>query len=509
MKQMFLKKFFPASRIATIRKEICGIRQHFGKTLHEYWERFNKLWATCPHHHISEQLLIQYFYEGRTIMDRSMIDAASGGALMDKTPFGIKGASQPRIVNEIGAVDNLRLENHLTELTSLVRQLVVGQHQPTMVARVCGICIFMEHPTDMCPILQETETDHPESVGAIGDYQYGKQPYQSRPFDKMKQLAISNLEFQQNMNSSNMQFQQNMNATIQDLKIQIGQLANTVSHLQSAGSNNLPSQTIPNPRGNASAVTLRSGKELPQLASLQLPRPTDANSKPDADSQALHQDKIVPLPFPTRALIIRKPKSDEELLRMFWKVEINNPLLDAIKKIPKYAKFLKKLCVHKKKKMKGGMEIGGIVSALIRNKDFTIGAQQALLKKCRDPGIFSVPCTIGDCTFVDAMLDLGASINVMPTSIYKSLYFGDLEPTGMTIQLANRSVVQPLGILEDVLVQVNKLIFLVGFYVLDMEDETSRKGSTLILGRPFLMTGRTKIDVHVETLSMEFGDTLL
>ncbi|RDX77741.1 Retrovirus-related Pol polyprotein, partial [Mucuna pruriens] len=107
------------------------------------------------------------------------------------------------------------------------------------------------------------------------------------------------------------------------------------------------------------------------------------------------------------------------------------------------------------------------------------------------------------------MLDLGASINVMPASTYRSLNFGDLEPTGMTIQLANRSIVQPLGVLEDVLVQVNELIFPTDFYVLDMEDETSGKGSTLILGIPFLTTARTKIDVHAGTLSMEFGDILV
>ncbi|RDX60963.1 hypothetical protein CR513_60854, partial [Mucuna pruriens] len=79
------------------------------------------------------------------------------------------------MVNEIDAVDNLRLENQLTELTSLVRQLVVGQH---IVARVCGICTSVEHPIDMCPTLQETGSDYPESIGAIGGYQYGKQPYQ-------------------------------------------------------------------------------------------------------------------------------------------------------------------------------------------------------------------------------------------------------------------------------------------------------------------------------------------
>ncbi|RDX78485.1 hypothetical protein CR513_41237, partial [Mucuna pruriens] len=205
------------------------------------------------------------------------------------------------------------------------------------------------------------------------------------------------------------------------------------------------------------------------------------------------QPKPTPKQLPTRSHIQRQlshcrfhPDSDKELLKMFRKVEINIPLLDAIKQIPKYAKFLKELCVHKRRKMKG-----------------------TLPKKCRDPGIFSVPCTIGECTFVDAMLDPGASINIMPASTYRSLNFGDLEPTGMTIQLANRSSVQPLEVLEDVLVQVNELIFLADFYMLDMENKTSGKEETLILGRPFLMTARTKINVHARTLSMEFGDTLV
>ncbi|RDY13938.1 hypothetical protein CR513_01060, partial [Mucuna pruriens] len=140
--------------------------------------------------------------------------------------------------------------------------------------------------------------------------------------------------------------------------------------------------------------------------------------------------------------------------------------------------------------MKGKREIG-VVSALTRSEELTTGAPQALPKKCRDPGIFSVPCTIGECTFANAMIDLGASIIVMSTSIYQALNFGDFEPTGMAIQLANRSIVQSLGVLEDVLVQ----------------DETSGKELTLILGRPLLMIARTKIDVHVRMLSMEFGDT--
>ncbi|RDY05966.1 hypothetical protein CR513_10130, partial [Mucuna pruriens] len=127
-----------------------------------------------------------------------------------------------------------------------------------------------------------------------------------------------------------------------------------------AGSSNLPSQIILNPIGKASAVTLRSGKELPQPAPQQLSRSINADSELDVDSEIPQQDKTIPFPFPTRTLSTRKLESDEELLKMFWKVEINIPLLNAIKQIPKYAKFLKELCVHKRKKMKG-VDVGGIV----------------------------------------------------------------------------------------------------------------------------------------------------
>ncbi|RDX86706.1 hypothetical protein CR513_31939, partial [Mucuna pruriens] len=81
---------------------------------------------------------------------------------MDKTP-----AAARHLISNM-ASNTQQLENQLTELTSLVRQLVVGQHQPVMAAKVCGICTSVEHPTDMCLTLQETESDQTENVGAIG-----------------------------------------------------------------------------------------------------------------------------------------------------------------------------------------------------------------------------------------------------------------------------------------------------------------------------------------------------
>ena len=107
------------------------------------------------------------------------------------------------------------------------------------------------------------------------------------------------------------------------------------------------------------------------------------------------------------------------------------------------------------------------------------------------------------------MLDLGASINVMPYSVYASLGLGELKKDGVIIQLADRSNAYPKGLLEDVLVQVNNLIFPADFYVLEMEDAPSSMATPLLLGRPFMRTARTKIDVYEGTLTMEFdGDVI-
>ncbi|RDX94147.1 hypothetical protein CR513_23503, partial [Mucuna pruriens] len=92
------------------------------------------------------------------------INATSGGALTYKTPAVVRHLISNMVTS------NLRLENQLSELTSLVRQLVVGQHQPNMATKVYGICTSVEHPTDLCPTLQETESDQPEIVGTIGGY---------------------------------------------------------------------------------------------------------------------------------------------------------------------------------------------------------------------------------------------------------------------------------------------------------------------------------------------------
>jgi hypothetical protein len=85
MKRRFLEKFFLASRAITIQKDINGIYQNNSETLYEYWECFDQLCTSCPHHQNFDQLLLQYFYKGSLLMDYSMIEATSGGALIKKT----------------------------------------------------------------------------------------------------------------------------------------------------------------------------------------------------------------------------------------------------------------------------------------------------------------------------------------------------------------------------------------------------------------------------------------
>ena len=101
------------------------------------------------------------------------------------------------------------------------------------------------------------------------------------------------------------------------------------------------------------------------------------------------------------------------------------------------------------------------------------------------------------------MLDLGASINVMPYSIYASMNLGELKNDGVIIQLADHSNAYPNVVLEDFLVQVNHLIFPADFYVLEMEDSTHYPSLPILLARPFMKTARTKINVFKGTLTME------
>ncbi|GKC83692.1 homeodomain-like protein [Tanacetum coccineum] len=129
--------------------------------------------------------------------------------------------------------------------------------------------------------------------------------------------------------------------------------------------------------------------------------------------------------------------------------------------------------------------------------------QNKLPPKETDPGSFILPCIIGNHSMSNALADLGASISIMPYSLFKRLGLGSLKPIKMTIEMADRSMQSPKGIKENVLVKISNFVFPVDFVVLDiMEDENV----PIILGRPMLATAHAKIDVYGKKISLGVGN---
>ncbi|CAM8957020.1 unnamed protein product [Rhodiola kirilowii] len=326
---------------------------------------------------------------------------------------------------------------------------------------------------------------------------------------------------------------------IADLQKHMSQLATTMFERNNEPGR-LPSQTIQNPKGNVSDVTLRSGRKLdvqpmetkeeedPRLPGEEQIRPK-ALGTPEQDVAEKSEDVAeerrpgpvpaaspVPafeehrpfpkprtetskisaaLPFPVPARVPKQHVMDEDVFELFSKVEINIPLLEAIKQIPRYAKFLKELCTNRRRSTRNDQEL--------MSRNVSAVMQRKVPPKCGDPGTYTIPCTIGNIRIENCMLDLGASINVLPFSTYSCLRIGPLEPTGLTIQLADRSCKQPEGKIEDVLVQVGELVFPADFYVLIMENGGPTDHAPILLGRPFLKTSKMKIDCGSGMLSME------
>ncbi|XP_075489547.1 uncharacterized protein LOC142528388 [Primulina tabacum] len=163
--------------------------------------------------------------------------------------------------------------------------------------------------------------------------------------------------------------------------------------------------------------------------------------------------------------------------------------------MPSYAKFLKDVLANKRK-LEDHMTI-----TLTENCSESI--QNKIPLKLKDPGSFSIPCVNGDIVFHKALCDIGASIYLMPLSVFRKLGIGEPKPTRMSLQLADRSVKYPRGVIEDVLVNVDKFIFPADFVVLDMEEDVEMP---LILGRPFLATGKALIDVQEGKLRLRVGE---
>ena len=277
-----------------------------------------------------------------------------------------------------------------------------------------------------------------------------------------------------------------------------------------------PSQTKHNPKGIhqvASAseaapkmdevkavITLRSGKKVKQP----MPKPLDeAKEGQDEEPEriVIKEDmmkKSMPPPFPQALRGKKRVNNQTEILEVLRQVRVSIPLLDMIKQVPTYAKFLKDLC-----NLKRGLNV--------ENRAFLTEQVSAIIQcktlKYKDPGCPTISVNIGGTCVEKALLDLGASVNLLPYSVYKQLGLGELKPTTITLSLADRSVKIPKGIVEDVLMQVDKFYYPMDFVVLDTEPVVAGANYVLvILKRPFLDTSNAIINYRNGVLQLTFGN---
>ena len=251
-------------------------------------------------------------------------------------------------------------------------------------------------------------------------------------------------------------------------------------------------------------ITLRSGKEVDQPT----PKPVE-ESKQGEELQSEHillkEDSMkysIPPPFPQALRGKKKASQQASILEVLRQVKVNIPLFDIIKQVPAYAKILKDLCTIKKGL---GIEKKAFlteqVSAIIQSKNPI---------KYKDPGSPTISVNIGGNCIDKSLLDLGASVNLLPYSVYKQLGLGELKPTNITLSLVDRSVKIPKGIVEDVLVKIDKFYYPVDFVMLDTEPIANEPNHVpIILGRPFLATANAIINCRNGVMQLTFGNMTL
>ncbi|GKB80413.1 reverse transcriptase domain-containing protein [Tanacetum coccineum] len=287
---------------------------------------------------------------------------------------------------------------------------------------------------------------------------------------------------------------------------------------QASTSGTLPSNTIPNPKGEMKAITTRSGVayEGPSIPTNPSPKKvvereteetTDKEQTNFQGSTAQIPPPVIPISIPEPDIPKNLPKPNipypsrrddqksrdkasnqmEKIFQIFQDLRFDISFADALLLMPRFAPTIKSLLMNKEKLLE--------LAKIPLNEN----CSAMLLKKLGDPGKFLIPCNFPGIEVCHALADLGASINLMPLSIWKKLSLPELTPTRMTFELADRSITHPKGLAKDIYVKVGKFHFPTDFVVVDFKADPL---VPLILGRFFLRNGRALIDVYGEEITL-------
>ncbi|KAL4313421.1 hypothetical protein GQ457_01G026120 [Hibiscus cannabinus] len=509
----FLMRYNPPNMHTQLRKDIASFRQGDDESMNECWDRYKGLLRKCTNQGFQDWTQVVMFYNGVNAPTRMMLDASANGTLLDKSleeAFEIldrianndyqfptsKLGSGRRTSGKLELDANDSVSAQLSAITNLLKNLQKPSDVREAKALSCIHCEGNHHATD-CPVMHEQasylgnynrNSNNPYS----NTYNPGNAPVSSsNSMEATMQEFISTTKTMLQEHSTSIKHHGNMlqtqgellqihNSSLRALETQVGQIAQA---LQVRPQGNLPSNTEvtkSNEKEHCSALTLRSdkGKKLDneKIEEQHVYATSAAAPKPARD------EVRPPPPFPQR---LKKHKEDlqfQKFVSMLDQFHINISFLEAIEQVPSYAKFLKDI-VTKKRRAES-------YETVVVASEYCAGRTELPIKK-KDPGSFIIPCSIGNNFMGNALYDLGSSVNLMPKAVFKEIGIGIDRPTIVILQLADRSHVRPEAKVDDVIVKVGKFVFHVDFLILDCEVDDK---ASIILGRPFLATGRILID---------------
>nr|GEY32765.1 reverse transcriptase domain-containing protein [Tanacetum cinerariifolium] len=485
-------------------------------------DRFNDLLRACPHHGFSELHQLDTFYNALNVNDQDSLNTAAGGNFLDKMPreclkiieskSKVHQSRAKAVVAKVGANSSTpAVSSEVAELKDLVRTLLLDKKNQSS-----------------APASSPT----PAPVKAVNQPPAYQDPAYQAPIPQTQSVSQTDFESYVKANDAVLRNIQNQGQNLQNQLVNLTDMlskfmsSNTAS---SSGSGTLPSNTITNPKEELKGITTRSGvayqeptnstpsKQGTEVTKDQVQTPSSqstARVQPlvsQSETPTLIFDPVVApvsapmpnvkssIPYPSRHDNERCRDQANEQIKKFYEIfkdmSFEISFTDALILMPKFASTLKALIGNKEK-----------LSEMDRtpmNEHCLAVILKKLPRKLGDPDKFLIPCEFPGMDECLALADLGASINLMPFSVWEALLLSELTPTCMTLELADRSVFKPIGIAKDVSVKVGVFHFPANFVVVDFEPDPR---VTLILGRCFLKTSRALIDVHKGELTLRIGN---
>ncbi|XP_060182862.1 uncharacterized protein LOC132612789 [Lycium barbarum] len=439
----FIDMFFSPKKTKELRGRIANFTQRDSESLTHAWERYKGYLQDCSHHMQPKEIIGNYFIEGLKHESRVLLNATAQGQILNKTyeemeallelmsegayeyqetsrglPQKAAGVLQ---VDDVAAMraDTSTLTNVMLRAFPQAQQIQPVQHIQQAACVSCGL----PHDYSNCPL-------NPESIYYVGQQNRGVgnrgnyyENNYNTPFGKQDFHKPNNYQQPQAQPASN----------LEEMMKQI--------MLKHKPQGVLASDTEKNPK-ECEVITLRNGKALEEvppkkksIAEAELIPAKRAEPKQIVAEQPVEEVVRPPLPFPQR---LQKQKADsacKKFLELLKQVHINIPLVELLQEVPKYAKYIKDVVENKRHWTE--------FETVALTEECSSRVRSKIPPKLNDLGNFTISITIGNIEVGIALCDLGASINLMPTSVFRTWGLSEPMPTTITLQLADRSLAYP------------------------------------------------------------------